>query len=202
MLAGAPDQLEELGCPVSFAEQELYGKRRSSPPSIKKIKTAQSMAEAEGQEESAMKRIVYALLIAAAFAIPTEPQELDKLKAVEVIRIHRDADVFVIETDMGDYGKGSTIEEAIGNLKVTTPGTVYLDTAEYLLLSIEEEVWIQELKLHLKDSVRICQYEGEVDLEKAAEYLRVHQPLIRLGEYNRGVNCQLLVSKNDRLELK
>lgn len=149
-----------------------------------------------------MKRILYMLLIVTAMVIPTRPQELGKLKAVEVIRIHQDADVFVIETDMGDCGRGSTIEEAIENLKVTTPGAVYLDTAEYLLISIEEEVWIQELKSYLKDSVRVCLCEGEMDLEKAAEYLRVHQPLIRLGEYKRGVNCQLLVSKNERLELK
>ena len=149
-----------------------------------------------------MKRMMYVLLIATAMVIPTRPQELGKLKAVEVIRIHQDADVFVIETDTGDYGKGSTIREAIEDLKHTTPGAVYLDTAEYLLLSIEEEAWIQELESYLKDSVRVCLFKGEMDLEKAAKYLRVHQPLIRLGEYKRGADCQLLVSRNERLELK
>ena len=149
-----------------------------------------------------MKRILYVLLIAAAMVIPTEPQELGKLKAVEVVYVHRDDAGMVIETDTGDYGEGATIEEAIEDLKATTPGTVYLDTAEYLLLSEAEGVWVEQLRCYLKGNVRMCLYRGKVERKETAVYLRAHQPIQCLGTYQEGTKLQTVVSKNGRLKLE
>ena len=149
-----------------------------------------------------MKRIVYGLLVLAAMLIPTQPQELEKLKAVELIRISQEGELIRIETDTGDWGRGENITQAMENLKDTAPGTIYLDTTAFLLLQKDDPTWTRELGSYLKETVRVCLCEGEMKSEDAAEYLRVHPPEMRLLEYGKGNSVQVLTAENGRFNLK
>lgn len=149
-----------------------------------------------------MKKIVYGILIAAAMLVPTRPQELGKLKPVELIRVEKDGDMILIETDTGDAGRGLTVNQALWDLQATTAGLVYLDTAEFLLISGDGTACVDTLRPYLKESVRICMSEGEMKLEEVAAYLNIHKPGVQLKEYQNGVLLQTLASENGRLNLR
>ena len=72
-------------------------------------------------------------------------------------------------------GAGQTVAEALADLKETSPGVVYLDTAEYLLVSETATEEITALVPYVKKSARLCRWEGEDDLETAANYAHAHK---------------------------
>lgn len=148
-----------------------------------------------------MKMTIYAILIAAAFLIPTRPLELGKLKPVEVIKIEKQGERILIETDTADTGIGKTVKQAIWNLHETAAGTVYLDTAEYILLPPDETL-PDDISPYLRENVRACRWEGKMKLEEAAEYLDAHRPRMKLKDYQTGVPLQTLVWKNGRFHLQ
>ena len=149
-----------------------------------------------------MKRIIYGALVAAALLIPTTPQELGKLKPVEVVKLNKEEGMIRIETDTGDSGLGETVELALRESKATTPGTIYLDTAEYVLLPKQEEELLHQLSAHLNPSVRICTWEGNIDLNEASGYLNAHKPRNEMKHYKAGMPLQTLSSENGVLKLK
>ena len=149
-----------------------------------------------------MKKVLYGLLIAAALAVPTRPLELGKLKPMEVIRIDRQGEFILLETDTGDSGRGRTVEQAIWNLRETTAGTVYLDTAEYVLLPEQHDEVLTQLTPYLKKSMQLCRWTGEIELEKAAKYLDNHSPNMRLKDYRPGMPLKVLKGEKGGLRLQ
>ena len=150
-----------------------------------------------------MRRILlYIALLAAALVIPVERTDLGKLKPVETVYLYTDEGILTLLTDIGDKGTGKTVGQALENLKQTTAGTVYLDTAEYLLITEESKYEAQELKKLLKGSVRICEAEGEIPLEEVGAYLSVHLPEMRLSHWKPERKLQILKANQDRFTLE
>ena len=150
-----------------------------------------------------MRRILlYIALLAAALVIPVERTDLGKLKPVETVYLYTDEGILTLLTDTGDKGTGKTVGQALENLKQTTAGTVYLDTAEYLLITEESKFEAQELKKLLKGSVRICEAEGEIPLEEVGAYLSVHLPEMRLSHWKPEHKLQILKVNQDRFTLE
>ena len=140
-----------------------------------------------------MKRtLLYVAMLTVALAIPVERTNLEEMKPVEMVYLYEEADHVTISTDTGDRGSGIDIPEAMSNLRETTAGIIYLDTANYLLIGKETEVYVKELRPFLKDDVRICHAEGEIDMETVGEYLRVHQPEVKLEDWDTGSKLQTL----------
>lgn len=148
-----------------------------------------------------MKMLIYAALVVAALLVPTTPQELGKLKPVEVIRVEKRGEFVLLETDTGDSGHGKTVNQAIWNLRETAAGTVYMDTAAYVLLPEEEESVLCQLRPYLKESVGLCNWEGDIKLDKAAKYLHAHSPKVKLEDYWEGMPLQILKGEKDTLRL-
>lgn len=148
-----------------------------------------------------MKMLIYGILIAAALAVPTRTLELGKLKPVEVIRIEKTGEMIRIETDTGDSGEGGTVNQAIWDLQETTAGRVYLDTAEYILLGADETV-LNQISPYLKDAIRVCKCAGEIKLDETAVFLDVHRPKIKLKDYQKGMELQVLEEENGVLRLR
>ena len=145
---------------------------------------------------------IYTLLLAAALLVPTRTTELGKLKPVETVAVYPEGDQLVIETDTGDLGRGRNVEEAIGNLKQTTAGTIYLDTADFLIIAEGAEPFVKYLSSHLKSSVRICLGEKGLDLAEAGAYLAVHRPSVKLKDYRERTLLDQLKAYQGRLELQ
>ena len=148
-----------------------------------------------------MKMLIYGILIAAALAVPTRTLELGKLKPVEVIRVDKTEETIRIETDTGDSGEGGTVNQAIWDLQETTAGRVYLDTAEYLLVGRNAQTYIPDMNVYLKDNVRICAIEGELDLKEAARYLDSHRPQLKMSQWSPECELETLIEEDERLVL-
>lgn len=148
------------------------------------------------------KGILYGVLLAAALLAPTDDVELGKMKPVETVSIRTQEGRVLIETDTEDMGSGETFKEALKDLEKTTPGRIYLDTAQYLLIGEEAEGMVPELEAMLKDGTRLCKREGEVDMKTVGEYLRQHTPEMKLKNWKQEDRLQVLTAENGRLKLK
>ena len=149
-----------------------------------------------------MKNIIlYSLLLGSALLLPRQGTDVGKLLPVELISIYKEADAFVIATDAGATGTGDTIENAVMDMKATAAANVYLDTADFLLISDLSDEEVETLREILKPSIRVCETEGRVSPKRAADYLRIHRPEQRLGEWTRSNPVQLQIIEGGKLFL-
>ena len=148
------------------------------------------------------KLVIYGILLTAAVMVPSRTTELGKLKPVETLAIYQENGQVVLETDTGDIGRGGTVVKAIENLKETTAGIVYLDTADYLVIKHGGEPFVKYLASYLKDSVRICHGDKGIDIEKTAPYLSVHTPAVEIKDYHEGMALENLRLDHGRLLLE
>lgn len=149
-----------------------------------------------------MKRsIIYIIVAALALLMKPHGTDVGKLIPVEVIWLSGSQGQVMIETDTGNKGTGKTIDDAIENLKKTTAGVVYLDTADFLLVSTGSVEFLGEMGKHLKSTVEVCGADGEIDLTAAAEYLAAHRPNMTLKKAMRGGQLPELKTEKERLIL-
>ena len=123
-----------------------------------------------------MKRLfLYILILNALWFAPLNRIEIANLEPVRAVWLGRQNDQIHLETDTGSRGTGQTVTDALVNLKETSSGIVYLDTAEYLLVSEDATKEITALVPYVKKSVRLCQWDGEGDMEWAVKYVNAHK---------------------------
>lgn len=130
---------------------------------------------------------IAAIILAAILGgMPFGGTDVAKLQPVELIRVSKFRERILVETDTGDRGIGSDLAGAFADLKQTTGGQVFLDTAENLLLSHEAENLLPELTEFLRPACNVCLEQGQVDLEEAATFLSAHEPAMTLLDYQAG----------------
>lgn len=103
-------------------------------------------------------------------------EDVARLEAVKTVEISCQNGAVVIKTDTGAVGVGGSLREAFDDLEETATGTVFLETAEYLLITPECRGLLDALWTYLRPSCAVCLLEGSGDLEKAGEYLDAHKP--------------------------
>ena len=147
------------------------------------------------------KWIVYILIIGVVWVVPTERMDVGKLRPVQVVSLYRENGQIVIETDTRDRGAGLTPTQALADLEDTTPGVIYLDTAQYLLVAEDALDLPEAFRGELKQSVQMCLQQGKIDISETAQYLSAHGQMPRLKNWKRGVALPTLRVKNKRLFL-
>lgn len=148
-----------------------------------------------------MRWIVYIAALALTLLAPVKRTDVGMLQPLEVISLQRRGEYLLITTDTQDRGMGKTLVKAIDNLKETTAGIVYLDTAEYLLIYPGCELEAQRLKEYLKNNVRLCKISQEMDLAEAAIFLDIHKPNQDLEDWEIGTKPDELRIENGRFQL-
>lgn len=132
-----------------------------------------------------MKKLMMGLAVAAVLLFPSrEGTELGKLLPVELISVSREESRILVRTDTGSRGEGASFQEAVEELGLHAPGTVCLDTADYVIL--DPKVPWQELTPILRPSTEVCYGENVEDLAEAAAYLRIHSPDASLRDLRGG----------------
>ncbi len=122
-----------------------------------------------------MKRIIlYILILGALFFAPVESAEVAKLEPVQAVWMYMENDSVVLETDTEDKGSGATVEGALADMKRRSAGIIYLDTAQYVLVTGAEQQ-IPALEQLLKGSVRLCLWSGNGELAEAVKYADAHE---------------------------
>lgn len=150
-----------------------------------------------------MKRLaLYVLILALVWLVPVQSTDVAKLQPVEVIAIYQTEDTVYLLTDTGDYGVGKDALTALANMKQTSLGVIYLDTAEYLLIGEGAHSATEQLRQELKPFVMLCEVAGKVDLVQVAKYLDVHGKLPHLRNWHGKKTLPILAAQNGRMTLQ
>ena len=108
-----------------------------------------------------------------AFLLPESRRtDISRLCPVEMLYIYMDGQKFVAAADTGSWGSGDTWQEAFADLENTTPGVIFLDTTEYLLITEEVEPWLAEMNQRLRPSIKVVVMNGEPQWENLSAWLR------------------------------
>lgn len=127
-----------------------------------------------------MKQLYIYLATAVALLLLPGGTDAAKLAPAQLVYVQTEGQTVTVRTDMGNMGLGENLEEAFADLERTTPGKIFLDTADYLLVDSESTKLLPELKGWLKGNCLVCTSETVKDLPGAAGYLDAHPPGTKL----------------------
>lgn len=130
-----------------------------------------------------MRRVLYILILAVLFFAPLQRVDVAELLPINAVALYMDGGMVTVETDTGHLGTGETVQLALESLQKDTPAVVYLDTAEYLMISSEIVAQSETLRQWLKPSVKVCVCDVRGRVKEAAQYLDVHGNLPKLKEW-------------------
>ena len=154
-----------------------------------------------------MRRVwVYALALAAALfweSTPFSGTDVGKLLPVELVLLERSGALLQISTDTQDRGRGVTVDKSLEDLKLSAPGEIFLDTADYILIRDGMEQHLLELSQYLRPACGICILRGDAELSDVARYLAVHPPRKTLRDYCNGeTKIPVLTAEQERMTLE
>ena len=136
------------------------------------------------------KWLLYGVVLVAAVLLINDENgpgsDIAKLEPARILLVEDVPGGVAVRTDMGQLGLGEDLSSAVKDMEETASGQVFLDTAEYLLVSPGAVKWLPELAGILRSSCQLCLAEGVTDPETAAEYLAVHEPSYTLGDWKKG----------------
>ena len=132
------------------------------------------------------KWIVYVLTLAVLLFPSQKGTELGKLRPVELIYASMEGETLLLRTDTGDLGVGYNLRQAEDELKNTAQGVVFMDTADYLIVTGETEALIPEFIKRMRPSAEVCRSNDPLDPAKAAEFLSAHPGKVTLQDCRAG----------------
>lgn len=130
-----------------------------------------------------MRMVMYIVILGLLFLAPLKRLDVAKLEPVQTIAVRTVDGAIELETDTGNKGRGSTIETAVADLEKKTPGVIYLDTAQYLLLTQQTVVHVNALRSYLRPGIRVSLWDGAGSVQSAAQYLDVCSDLPKLKDW-------------------
>lgn len=154
-----------------------------------------------------MKRILFyaslLVLLSAAKWMPFSATDVAQLHPVQVIRLQSTAQGVQLQTDTGCSGRGEGVQAALEDLKRSASGSIFLETAEYLLVDFPAVRFLPEMIPILRPSCKVCLEFGESDLKTVAAFLDTHRPGITITDYRAGERyLPLLTIEGGRMRLE
>ena len=131
-----------------------------------------------------MKRwLAYLAVLVLCGISANRSTDIGELAPVEVVWLTEKAGQVYLETDTGDMGRGANVQGALSDMKAAAPGTIFLETADYLIVEWgREDVLVQVFDI-LRPSCKVCMAQSMPDLEKAVPFLNAHEPQVTLHQY-------------------
>lgn len=131
-----------------------------------------------------MKRwIVYIAVVILFATTPFRGTDIAKLAPVEVVWLTEKGGQVYLETDTGDTGRGANVREALEDMKAAAPGSIFLETADYLIVEQGREVLLEQTYDVLRPSCMVCTAEKMPDMEAVAAFLAAHEPQTTLRQW-------------------
>lgn len=130
-----------------------------------------------------MRILLYIVILSLLLFAPVQRLDVAKLKPVQTVALSVVDGTVVIETDTKNAGQGEDLPAAIDDLEENTPGVIYLDTAQYLLLTEAAQDYARELQAYLRSSVKVSLWDGKGSVENAAKFLNVRSKLPTLQRW-------------------
>lgn len=113
-------------------------------------------------------------------------RDVAAIEPVQTVRIFKQGDEIVLQTDTDAMGRGETVDDAIRSMHETSPSYVFLDTADFLIIDPELVAMLPALEDLLRPSCRICLEKGEPDMEKAGAFLNIHKSKMTIKDFLAG----------------
>ena len=148
------------------------------------------------------KILLCCILLLAVLLPPAERLDIATLRPVQTVAVARITEGVCIMTDTQDVGVGKDIRGALENLKQTTPGVIYLDTADYLLIEDGAQEEALGLKGMMADTVLVYRLLGSPDLLQVSEYLQIHEGGLPIDSWEKDSKLPILDGRSDRLKLQ
>lgn len=146
-----------------------------------------------------MKRWII-LAAAAAVALmfaPSGTTDVGELLPVELLYIYKEESGIRVETDTENFGVGDNLTAALENLKATASGEIFLDTADYLIITKETVSLLPQLWEILRPATEVCL--GVNADAQAAAFLSAHKPGVTLNDIRSGgVSLPILIRTEER----
>lgn len=140
-----------------------------------------------------------AVALAALLALPRR-QDVSDLLPVELVYVYKVEKTIWVETDTGEAGAGDSLRAALDDLRATAPGEVFLDTADYLIVTRDTVDCLPQLAQLLRPGTEVCL--GFRADAQAAAYLAAHKPGVTLRDCRSGaVALPTLVKTEERYRL-
>ncbi len=153
-----------------------------------------------------MKKLLYLALTVAILTVhslmPFQGTDVGKLHPVEVLYIEKQNGQFEITADTAVTGRGTTIADAVYDLHRVTPGNIFLETANYLLLSPDMEVPPEMFWNYFRPACLIYICNEKPALEKIAKLLESHPSGVTLLNWRNGAeNIPRLVQEGETVRI-
>lgn len=132
-------------------------------------------------------KIWFLIMLAAAMwlsiRMPLEKTDIERLSPVTTVLVEQKAGRICVRTDQSHFGTGNDLSEALEDMEMASPGMIFLDTVEHLVISEGVKVDAELLEEHFRPGTYLCVCRGEADPADAAEYLRGHDVKMMLREF-------------------
>ena len=144
-----------------------------------------------------MKQIYIYFGVLLALLLLPGGTDAAKLAPAQLVCVQTDGQTVRIRTDLGNLGNGRTLSDAFADLENTTPGKVFLDTADYLVVDENSIGYLPDLAQWVKGDCLVCIGKGIEDLSGAATYLDSHPPGVKLEDCQGGNKALPYLTEND-----
>lgn len=124
-----------------------------------------------------MRKILYIIILVALLWAPVERLDVADLEPVQTVVIYMQQGMVVLETDTENMGRGVDLAAAVEDLEKNTPGVIYMDTAQFLLVAPDAQNQLNALQKYLSATVKVVQWDEKASVKDAARYLRVRKDL-------------------------
>ena len=122
----------------------------------------------------------------ALLLLPQRGTEVGELLPVETLLIEKEAGQYVVSVDTGESARGSSLEAAVEAMRASAPGEMFLDTADYVLLTRDTLDCMPQLSDFVRPAARVYMVDKGPDLEEIGPFLRAQGPDAPLFRLEKG----------------
>lgn len=130
------------------------------------------------------------LLLTFAGRLPFQIHDASELNPIQTLQIHVQNNSFTLRGENGQTGRGESFTEAVEDLKRTSNGEVFLQTAQKLILTGETKTAICALmnSRELRPAGELfASSETALDLQQVDAYLQTRSSSVTLGDLRSAV---------------
>ncbi len=117
--------------------------------------------------------------------LPHPARDISKLDPVQTIALSMEQGQLRIETDTGDVGLGADLPAAAEAMKQNADREIYLETAEFLVLTPDVPV-TEDFFALLRPSAKVSYMAQTPELSELTPYLEQHPPRLTLNRLRAG----------------
>lgn len=142
-----------------------------------------------------MKQMAFWLVFAAAICAlglwPSKAHDAAELLPAQILVVDASQGEVTVSAESGVTGVGARFEDALLDMERHAPGVLFLDTAEYVVLTRRAWYLLPQIapSQSLRPSARLVQADVAVEPSEALSFLQAHTPELTLADTYAALLC-------------